>query len=136
MSRGYGLRIYTDAAGLNRAVSPMEDLLYIYVDVPLLSTKASWILVRRRPGLDGLVDALRFGLRFAPELLGFKATVVEALEVEEVALLKGLSPSDLGDLYVLLRDAEAAVESLGATYGECPGNTSCYILRDHPRYSI
>ncbi|MFP3200389.1 MAG: hypothetical protein RXR06_11010 [Thermoproteus sp.] len=96
MSRGYGLRIYTDAAGLNRAVSPMEDLLYIYVDVPLLSTKASWILVRRRPGLDGLVDALRFGLRFAPELLGFKATVVEALEVEEIALLKGLSPSDLG----------------------------------------
>ncbi|MGC8973951.1 MAG: hypothetical protein ACP5I3_05155 [Thermoproteus sp.] len=136
MSRGSGLRIYTDAAGLDKAVSPIENLLYIYLEAPSLSVRRSWVLVRRRPGLDGLVDALRFGLRFAPELLGFQATVVEALDAEELSLLVGLSPSDLGDIYVLFAGSEAALGGLGAVRGECPGRTSCYILRQYPSHHI
>ncbi|MEL9990845.1 MAG: hypothetical protein QXP98_10440 [Thermoproteus sp.] len=77
--------------------------MYIYLEEPLLQYKTEWVLVKRDPGLEELVEAVKFGLRFAPDVLGFETTIVEVIGVEEIFLLLGLTPSDLGSIYVLFR---------------------------------
>lgn len=103
MSRNYELRIYDNVDYLRCSISNLNRVLYIYFEKPLLQYKAEWVLVKRGPGPEGLIEAVKFGLRFASDILGFEATVVEAVGVAEIFLLLGLSPSDLGDIYILLR---------------------------------
>nr|KJR74466.1 MAG: hypothetical protein TU35_00250 [Thermoproteus sp. AZ2] len=112
-----------------RLAGDARSLLYIYFDEPPAEARQGWVLVKRSRGLQGLIEAVRFGLSFAPELVGYEASIVEAEAAEELALLAGLSPS-LGRLYVLYKgDVEAAAKEAGLSYNvETLEGSSLYKL--------
>lgn len=127
MSRSYALRVYLSPSDLEPAVSALGRVLYVYADIPAFRQRRGWVFVRRAPGLDGLIDALKFGLQFAPELLGFEASIVEVFDVEELELLRGLSPSSLGQVFAVFRGSREELDAIRARRLEC-GGVVCYEL--------
>jgi hypothetical protein len=65
---------------------------YRYIRAHVIAVK------RLRLGIEDLIEALKYGLQFAPEIRGFDYTVVEGRGGEEEALLKELELSQLGKI--------------------------------------
>ena len=62
------------------------------------------VVVRQGVGLGELISSIKYGLSFAPELVGFKYTVVEGEDLEEATLLEVLEFSQLGKIiYIVCR---------------------------------
>jgi len=62
------------------------------------------VVMRQGVGLEELVSSIKYGLSFAPKLVGFKYTVIEGEDLEEAALLEALEFSQLGKIiYVVCR---------------------------------
>lgn len=75
-------------------------VLYLYGDCEMYRLVAARVVAVKRlhPGVEDLVEALKYGLRHAPELRGFDFTVVEGRGEEEKELLVGLELSQLGKI--------------------------------------
>lgn len=117
MSPGSVVRVVERLEAAAAAAGQASSLLYIYLERPRLPLKPHWIFVKRRAGLEGLAEAIGYGLSFAPELLGYEASIIEVEEPDELALLAALSPSSLGSVYaVYSSDLRRALEGAGLPY--------------------
>jgi hypothetical protein len=87
------------AAEARRVLKELEGwVLYLYSCCEMYKlVKAHVIAVKRlRLDVEDLVEALKYGLQFAPELRGFDYTVVEGCGGDGRELLEGLELSQLG----------------------------------------
>jgi hypothetical protein len=75
-------------------------VLYLYGDCEMYRLVTARVVAVRRlhPGVEDLVEALKYGLQHAPEPRGFDFTVVEGRGEEEKELLVGLELSQLGKI--------------------------------------
>jgi hypothetical protein len=93
-----------DVVDVDRARGVLPRLsgavLYIYGPCALYKLLNTYFVAVRRlsPDLSDLVEAVKYGLSHAPELLGFSYTVVEGGSDDEVEFLRGLEMSQLGKI--------------------------------------
>jgi hypothetical protein len=89
---------------VDRARSALPGLsgavLYIYGPCAPYRLLNTYFVATRRlsSDLSDLVEAVKYGLSHAPELLGFSYTVVEGDSDDEVEFLRGLEMSQLGKI--------------------------------------
>ncbi|AAL63142.1 hypothetical protein [Pyrobaculum aerophilum] len=93
-----------DILGVEKALSVIPRLtgnvLYIYGPCQLYKYLNTRYIAVKRLSLElaDLIEALKYGLVYAPDLIGFQYTVVEGVSDEEAEFLAPLEMSQLGNI--------------------------------------
>jgi len=100
------MQILTEREAVNVLKSLDGPVLYLAWKCGLYKALNARVVVvlRQGVGLEELISSIKYGLSFAPELMGFRYTVVEGEDLEETTLLEALELSQLGKfIYVVCR---------------------------------